>query len=250
MSRFYLSDSKLNKLQPDFGSITSIQEYGLSNVFSDQPIAFTSISFPELESVNRGMNSCFSRTSITSISFPKLEIVNGGMGYCFDGCKSLTGGIEFPSLTSVGLNGMPSCFSDCTGITSISFPNVATIQSGGMSNCFRGCTGLTFISFPSLTNIARDGMTYCFYDCTGITSISFPKLASIGNYGMQYCFERCQALTGRIDFPNLTSAADYGLKGCFKNTGVTEVHFKASLSGNSECTASNLGITGNVYFDL
>ena len=93
-------------------------------------------------------------------------------------------------------------------------------------------------------------MEYCFYDCTGITSMSFPNLTSVEDYGMEYCFEGCQALTGRINFPNLTSVADYGLRGCFSVTGVTEVHFKASLSGNTQCTASNLGITGNVYFDL
>jgi hypothetical protein len=40
------------------------------------------------------------------------------------------------------------------------------------------------------------------------------------------------------------------MNNCFSNTSVTQVHFKSSLSGNTQCTASNLGITGNVYFDL
>ena len=77
-----------------------------------------------------------------------------------------------------------------------------------------------------ITVIANYGLSYAFYNCAGLTgSVSFPKLTSIGNFGLQYAFRYC--------------------------TGITEVHFKASLSGTSQCTSSNMGCTkATVYFDL
>ena len=53
-------------------------------------------------------------------------------------------------------------------------------------------------------------------------------------------------------FSSITSIGNHGLQNAFYNcTGITEVHFKSSLSGNSECTASNMGCTNaTVYFDL
>lgn len=154
------------------------------------------------------------------------EIVNYRLYYGFNGCKNLTGNISFPNLASIGNYGMYYCFEFCTSITGN-------------------------ISFPKLTTVGSSGMYYCFYACTGLTgSISFPSLTSIDNEGMYDCFNSCKNLTGRVDFPSLTSVGRDGLRYCFTGTGVTEVHFKASLSGNSQCTADKLGLTGNVYFDL
>ena len=104
-----------------------------------------------------------------------------------------------------------------------------------------------------ITVIANYGLYYAFYNCKGLTgSISFPKLTSIGNLGLNCAFENCTGLTGSISFPKLTSIGNLGLYYAFqKCTGITEVHFKSSLSGNSECTASNMGCTNaTVYFDL
>ena len=54
------------------------------------------------------------------------------------------------------------------------------------------------------------------------------------------------------DFSPITSIGDSGLQNAFYNcTGITEVHFKSSLSGNSQCTSSNMGCpNATVYFDL
>ena len=178
------------------------------------------------------------------------EIPVRGLNYGFNGCTGITGSASFPNLTSVSDRGMLNCFYKCTGITSISFPKLTSIGSWSMYNCFQYCTGLTSVSFPNLTDLGNHGMGGCFYNCTGITSISFPKLANIQSDGMYNCFQGCKGLAGRVDFPSLTSVANYGLGQCFSGTKVTEVHFKASLSGNKQCTAKNLGITGKVYFDL
>ena len=104
-----------------------------------------------------------------------------------------------------------------------------------------------------ITVIADYGLYYAFYNCTGLTgNISFPSLTSIGESGLSNAFSRCTGLTGSISFPNLISIGNYGLNNTFNEcTGITEVHFKSSLSGNSECTSSNMGCTNaTVYFDL
>ena len=104
-----------------------------------------------------------------------------------------------------------------------------------------------------ITVISDYGLSYAFNFCTGLTgSISFPELTSIGDKGLYYAFQGCTGLTGNISFPNLTSIGTSGLNSTFSGcTGITEVHFKSSLSGNSECTASNMGCTNaTVYFDL
>ena len=131
---------------------------------------------------------------------------------------------------------------------------ITVIANYGLYYAFYNCKGLTgSISFPKLTSIGDSGLYYAFYNCKGLTgSISFPKLTSIGNSGLQNAFYNCTGLTGSISFPSLTSIGNSGLQDAFKNcTGITEVHFKSSLSGNSECTASNMGCTNaTVYFDL
>ena len=131
---------------------------------------------------------------------------------------------------------------------------ITKIGNYGLSYAFYSCTGLTgSISFPKLTSIGDSGLYYAFYDCTGLTgSISFPSLTSIGDFGLNSTFKNCTGLTGSISFPSLTSIGNRGLQTAFDDcTGLTEVHFKSSLSGNSECTASNMGCTNaTVYFDL
>ena len=104
-----------------------------------------------------------------------------------------------------------------------------------------------------ITQIPDYGLYYAFSRCEGLTgSVSFPSLTKIGNSGLENAFFYCTGLTGSISFPSLTSIGNSGLQDAFYNcTGITEVHFKSSLSGNSECTASNMGCTNaTVYFDL
>ena len=118
---------------------------------------------------------------------------------------------------------------------------------------FNKITGKVLPDFSPITSIGNSGLNYAFRNCTGLTgSISFPSLTSIGNYGLSYAFYNCTGLTGSISFPSLTSIGNQGLQNAFYNcTGITEVHFKSSLSGNSQCTSSNMGCTNaTVYFDL
>ena len=131
---------------------------------------------------------------------------------------------------------------------------VANVGSGGLESAFYGCAGLTgSVSFPELTSVGYYGLYCTFYNCAGLTgSVSFPKLSSVGDYGIEYAFSGCTGLTGSVSFPVLTSVGSNGLSYAFQNcTGLTEVHFPAALSGNSQCTASNMGCSNaTVYFDL
>ena len=131
---------------------------------------------------------------------------------------------------------------------------ITQIGDYGLTYAFDRCGSLTgSISFPNLISIGNFGLQYAFSLCKGLTgSISFPSLTSIGNGGLSGTFRNCTGLTGSISFPSLTSIGEYGLYDTFGYcTGITEIHFKSSLSGNSECTASNMGCNNDaVYFDL
>ena len=109
-----------------------------------------------------------------------------------------------------------------------------------------------FPFYNSVTSIGERGVSYAFYGCTGLTgSISFPNLTSIGDRGLYNAFHGCTGLTS-VSFPSLTSIGDNGLYNTFYGcTGLKEVHFKSSLSGNPQCTASNMGCpNATIYFDL
>ena len=107
--------------------------------------------------------------------------------------------------------------------------------------------------FSPIISIGDNALIGFFEDEKGLTgSVSFPNLITIGDSGLGYAFNRCTGLTGSVFFPKLTSIGTYGLQKVFYICrGITEVHFKSSLSGNSECTASNMACTNaTVYFDL
>ena len=80
----------------------------------------------------------------------------------------------------------------------------------------------------------------------------YNSVTSIGERGLNHVFYIYKGLTGSISFPSLTSIGWRGLYDTFYGcTGLKEVHFKSSLSGNSQCTASNMGCTNaTIYFDL
>ena len=91
-----------------------------------------------------------------------------------------------------------------------------------------------------------------FNKITGKVLPDFSPITSIGVRGLEHAFHGCAGLTGSISFPSLTSIGEYGLYDTFGYCeGITEIHFKSSLSGNSECTPSNMGCANDaVYFDL
>ena len=106
-------------------------------------------------------------------------------------------GVEY-TVTSLG----ESCFSWCSGLTSITIPSSVTYLG---TYCFAHCSGLTSITIPSsVTSLGEK----CFYECSGLTSINIPS--SVTSLGKS-CFEECSGLTS-INIPSsVTSLGD----GCF-----------------------------------
>ena len=159
-----------------------------------------------------------------------------------------------PAYSIDATGGVIKCIDVSIGNLDQVFLEVKSIDRGALYYAFYNCTGLTGpVSFPALTSIASYCLKKAFRNCTGLTgSVSFPALTSIGRQGLASAFEGCTGLTGSVSFPALTRIVAAGLSYAFEGcTGITEVHFKASLSGNSQCTASNMGCTNaTVYFDL
>ena len=86
-------------------------------------------------------------------------------------------GVEYV-VTSLGA----SCFSGCSGLTSITIPSSVTSLG---KDCFANCRGLTSITIPSsVTSLGE----YCFRDCHGLTSITIPSsVTSLGDFCFAYC---------------------------------------------------------------
>ena len=98
--------------------------------------------------------------------------------------------------------------------------NFYTFEDGVLN-----CTNNPTITKCDISEVDAYGLGYAFDGCTGLTSVSFPNLTDIGIGGLEYAFYGC--------------------------TGLKEVHFKSSLSGDIQCTASNMGCTNaTIYFDL
>ena len=74
------------------------------------------------------------------------------------------------------------CFSECSGLTSLTIPSSVTSLG---NRCFSGCSGLTSITIPSSVTSLGIG---CFNGCRGLTSITIPS--SVTSLG-EYCFSGC-----------------------------------------------------------
>ena len=133
---------------------------------------------------------------------------------CFSDCSGLTS-ITIPSsVTSLG----DYCFDGCSGLTSITIPS--SVTSLGKS-CFYDCDGLTSITIPSsVTSLGN----YCFYDCDGLTSITIPSsVTSLGGS----CFSFCSGLTSITIPSSVTSLGDYCFDGC---NGLTSITIPSSVT--------------------
>ena len=209
-------------------------------------------------------------TSSAMAQEPKFEVIDGFRYLLDSGTKTATllpkmegkysGDIIIPEkvkgndgveyvVTSLGT----SCFSDCSGLTSITIPS--SVTSLGRS-CFYGCSGLTSITIPSsVTSLGRS----CFYGCRGLTSITIPSsVTSLGNDCFAYCwgltsitipssvtslgascFYNCRGLTF-ITIPSSVTSLDYGcFEGCRGLTSITIPSSVTSLGDNcfSYCTS-------------
>ena len=137
---------------------------------------------------------------------------------CFSDCSGLTSITISSSVTSLG----DYCFSDCSGLTSITIPNSVTLLGVG---CFRNCSGLTSITIPSsVTSLGNS----CFYGCSGLTSITIPSsVTSLGSG----CFCGCSGLTS-ISIPSsVTYLGGFCFRDCSSLTSIDLPSSVTSLGG-------------------
>ena len=110
------------------------------------------------------------------------------------------------------------CFSECSGLTSITIPS--SVTSLGES-CFYFCHGLTSITIPSsVTSLGK----YCFYGCENLTSITIPS--SVTSLGYR-CFEACSGLTSITIPSSVTSLGKSCFYGC---SGLTSITIPSSVT--------------------
>ena len=130
-----------------------------------------------------------------------------------------------------------------------------------MNSCFSWCTGLTSVDLSSLTTISGDNaMRNCFFICNSMISITLSALTTIsGSTAMRGCFTNCAAMT-TISFPALTSIASnaFGISSSsyifFGCTALTEIHFRADMQATIEAMsgyANKWGASSStIFFDL
>ena len=170
---------------------------------------------------------------------------------CFSDCSGLTS-ITIPS--SVTLLGV-GCFRNCSGLTSITIPSSVTSLGNA---CFSDCSSLTSIDLPSsvtslgsscfcgcsgLTSISiPSSVTYlggfCFRDCSSLTSIDLPP--SVTSLG-GWCFDDCSSLASIIIPSSVTSLGDYCFRGC---SGLTSITIPSSVTSlGDHCFYNCSGLT-------
>ena len=211
-----------------------------------------------------GLSYKFYKTSISGMLKIGLEgdlSGRGAMYSCFSSCTGLTS-VNLSSLTTVsGSSSMYSCFQNCDGLTSIDFSSLTTVSgSNALQYCFDGCTGLTSINLSSLTTVSGSyALQSCFDGCTGLTSVNLSSLTTVGSGALQSCFDYCTKLS-TISFPALTSVVNnsfgsasynYIFNGC---KALTEIHFRADMQATIEAMtgyANKWGATNaTIYFSL
>ena len=181
-----------------------------------------------------------------------VEYVVASLGAsCFSGCSGLTS-ITIPSsVTSLG----EGCFDGCRGLTSITIPSSVTSLG---DDCFKECRGLTSITIPSSVTSLSDGcFSYCsgltsitipssvtllgddcFYGCSGLTSITIPS--SVTSLG-DLCFKECRGLISITIPSSVTSLGD----GCFLAcSGLTSITIPSSVTSlGDDCFYGCSGLT-------
>ena len=190
----------------------------------------TDLAIPD--SVTSIRSSAFAGCSgLTSVTIP--DSVTSIGSDAFKGCNAslfdttTMSGVKLVDGWAVGYTDSLAGELDLTGVRGI-VPSV-----------FSGCSGLTSVTIPdSVTSIGPRA----FYNCSGLTSVTIPNsVTSIGGWA----FNGCSGLAS-VTIPNsVTSIGERAFSGC---SSLTEVFLPKRFSKNS----SNMGINKSVsvlYYD-
>lgn len=242
--------------------ITNIGVRGLQYAMYNFGNAITSVSFPNLKSVDQyGLSYTFyACTGITSINFPELEtIANYGLVNAFQTCRGITEFV-FPKLSSMGTYALQNAFNTCTGLTEFSWkksfpsmPDKYTIKAFEIMGMLSSCTYLLKADMAGIYGSTGNQTLYqLFNGCTRLEQIDFPDLEELdGMYAFKYAFQNCKALT-KMEFPKLRMVNSQAFHTAFGGaTGLKEIWFPelVEVKGTNVFTSMLTGVTGcTVHF--
>lgn len=192
-----------------------------------------------------------------------------GLSYAYAGNTSITGTVDFSSLTSIsGYYALNNCFSGCTGITGINLSGLTVVSgSNSCQSVCRNCTGITSVDLSNLKNVAQNAFNQAFNGCTGLTSINIGGISFVKNSSAFSSFcSGCSSLNAvNLGSLNVVRGATQVFQYAFSNcTGLTSIDlsslihvsstnvFGGIFSGCTNLTSVNLSSLAKIgtYNDL
>ena len=194
-----------------FSSITSIDNYGMTNVFLRCSGVTGTVDMSNVTSIGEyGMEGAFNSSGITSI--------------------------DLSSLTTAGTSAFSSCFQGCGSFTSANFSSLTSITTASVfRNAFRN-TVMETLEFPALTTITGNEVFYGTFGGASLKTLRFPVLTSLtGSSTFNGAFEFANYIEN-IYFNALTTTS-FGtrinqLSGIFnytRNYNTHTIHFPSNL---------------------
>lgn len=225
------------------GSVTSIPGSNTASACCfDGCTKLESVVLPStLTSIgNMAFRNC---AALESITWPSPNNIASIGQYAFYECPNLSGVVDLPSLTSIGVGVFRgSAITQVTSLGNITVISGATAESGGV---FNRCTSLTSVVLPNtLITIGQ----HSFSNCSNLETVTWPTsntFTTIGGQAFLNCvklmnvptnqaittigtsaFNGCTSLTGVVNYPNLTSIG----YAAFKGTAITQVTSLGSIT--------------------
>lgn len=240
----------------EFSNVTSIADYGLSRVFSDNSNVSGTVNFSNVTTIgNYGMEGAFYNTGISgTLDLSSLTTIgHAGLANAFMGANIT--GVNLSSLTTVPSYTLNGTFANNNITGALDLSSITFIDDSGMSECFAGNSGITSVDLSSLQSIYSRGLSNAFFG-TQITSITFDSLVNIDFSGME-SFGRSMTSLQSLYFPAITSSTvqDYSFEMMldWESNGVT-VHFPSNMQSTMENWSSvSSGFGGRntvILFDL
>lgn len=200
------------------------------------------------------------------------KIGAAGMYCAFHMNTGIIGKVDLSHIKTVGINGLNTAFSYCSGITEVDLSNLDTIEgnyalqdafyTSGITkvnlsklriikgnNAFNNCFGYTGITELNLPNLEEDsnGLSYVCDHCTQLVSVNLIKLKKAN---LRCAFRNCSSLN-QINLNSLETVATYGLVSAFENTALSNLSFPALKPVTRNDTFQNMlyNVTGcTVHF--
>lgn len=143
---------------------------------------------------------CYVNQRITSFSAPNAT--EADLNNCFSLCENLQS-FSTPNLETIGPNGLTSCCSGCSSLTSVaSFDKLKTLKRSAMFSFASGCILLEDVYFPALT-------TSSFVDATNQFSNFWNNTGTTKTHTMHFPSNLQTTIQGLSGYPNFGGTSGY-----------------------------------------